>query len=104
MKKTKFLLATVLYLSFFSVLQAQEVRSKVNEILANWILPVFAFICVGAAIVGIVKNYDLIVDSQGEGTSTKGWINVGKTVLYAFIASMAVSSVITVIASINLSI
>lgn len=93
----------VLFLASGEV-QAQAVRSKVNEILSDYVLPVFILGLVGTAIYGLIKNADLIEDRDNLGTRTKGFINVGYIVLYALVAELVIGAIIAIAGSINFQI
>jgi hypothetical protein len=104
MKKKKFLLSTMVFLSFQTLIFAQSVKGKVNEILANYIMPTFIVFMVIAVIAGLIRNFELIEDKNNEGTRMKGFANVGMLVLYVFIGELIIGACVAVLATINISI
>lgn len=104
MKKTKFFLGSAVFLMFPTLSFAQSVRGKINEILADYIIPTFIVFMVIAIIVGLVKNFDLIEDRNNEGTRVKGFVNASLLVLYVFIGELIIGSCVVVLAAINISI
>lgn len=83
---------------------AQNVKGKVNEILRDYVLPVFLVFLLIATIAGIIRNYDLIEDKNNEGTRMRGFANVGMLVLYCFIAEIILGAIIALLGSMNLQI
>lgn len=93
-----------LFLLMSNITYAKGVKDKVNEVLGDYILPVFAVFLLIATIAGIIRNYELIEDKNNEGTRMKGFANVGVLVLYVFIAEIILGVIIGIIAAMNLHI
>jgi len=98
MKKLKYyLLLGYLMISNNTFAQSTgDAKGKINEILANYVGPAFVLGLVGAAIYGLIKNFDSIEDKEGLGTRTKGIQNVGWILLYAFIAEIVLVAIVAI--------
>ncbi|MDR4895104.1 MULTISPECIES: hypothetical protein [unclassified Chryseobacterium] len=100
----KFLtLVLVVLMSNFSY-AAGNVRGKVNEILADYVAPVFIVFLLVAAIVGIIRNFELIEDKGNDGTRMRGFSNVGMLLLYVFVAEIVVGAIVALAVTIKLQI
>lgn len=97
-------LGIAFFLLMSNLTYAQNVKGKVNEILRDYVLPIFLVFLIVATIAGIIRNYELIEDKNNEGTRMKGFANVGMLVLYVFIAEIILGVIIGLVGSMNLQI
>jgi hypothetical protein len=97
-------LGITFFLFMTNLTYAQAVKGKVNEMLRDYILPVFLLFILVAAIAGIIRNFDLIEDKNNEGTRMKGFANVGVLLLYVFIGEIVLGAIIALLGSMNLQI
>jgi len=104
MKKTKIFLSVVVFTTFQTLSYGQEIRSKINQMLADYVVPVLILGCICGAIVGLLSNWDLIQDKNDNGTRNKGLLNAGLFVLYAFIIVGVIGSIVVAVKAINIQI
>lgn len=83
---------------------AAQVRSELNTLINDYTLPTFMFTMLIGVIVGFVKNWKLISDSNDQGTRKEGFINIGYIAGYAFVVASILSIIMTKISSISITI
>jgi len=86
------------------LLQIKDFKQDVNTVLNNLGLPIFFFFIVVGTVVGIVQNYEKIVDKDGNGTRKEGLWNVGMIVLYVVIGCAVIAAVIALLKGVKLSV
>ena len=91
-------------LLFSILLQIKDFKQDVNTVLNNLGLPIFFFFIVVGTVVGIVQNYEKIVDKDGNGTRKEGLWNVGMIVLYVVIGCAVIAAVIALLKGVKLSV
>jgi H+/Cl- antiporter ClcA len=104
MKNLKFYLAIGIFVINQSWVYSQDIKGEINKALSGYIIPVLLLGIICGAIVGLIRNWDLIEDSTNSGTRTKGLLNAGWYVLYAFIIIAVIGSIVTAVKSINIQI
>jgi len=76
-----------------------DVRTDINGLLTSYAVPIIAaFLVIGAAI-GVVQNFDKIVDKDGQGTRKEGIINLIWIMAYIIIALGIIAAIIALVAS-----
>ena len=82
----------------FILLQATGgIRNEVNTFLSDYAVPVIAMLLrVG---IGVVMNYDKIIDRDGQGTRKEGIVNLLWVVGYIIIGLAIIAAVIALINS-----
>lgn len=90
----------------FSAIQgfAQDARGAMNQILDGYTLPIFvAFMLVGI-ILGLVQQWDNIIDKENRGTRKEGLFALAWYVGYALLAAIVVTAVKSAISGISLQV
>lgn len=87
-----------------TLLQIRDFKSDVNTVLNNMALPLFIFFIVVGTVVGIVQNYEKIVDKDGNGTRKEGLWNVAMIVLYVVIGVAVIAAIIGLVSRVNLKV
>jgi amino acid permease len=76
-----------------------DVRADINGLMTSYAIPIIAaFLVIGAAI-GVVMNFDKIVDKDGQGTRKEGIINLIWIVAYIIIGMAVLAGIIALVAS-----
>lgn len=82
---------------------AQDARS-VYDVLDSFTLPVFGGFMLGGIILGLIQQWDNIIDKENRGTRKEGFVALGWYVGFALLAAVVVSAVKSAISGISLSI
>lgn len=85
--------------TLFVILQTGGIRSEVNSFLSEYAVPLMAMLLVVGVCIGVVMNYDKIIDKDGQGTRKEGIINLLWVVGYVIIALAIIGAMITLISS-----
>lgn len=83
----------------FIILQISSVKTDINSFLSNYAVPVIAMCLVIGVCVGVVMNFDKIVDRDGQGTRKEGLINLLWIVGYVVVGLVVIGAVIALINS-----
>ncbi len=75
------------------------ISSAINEVLQNYGVPIVAFFLVFGIAVGIIMNFDKIIDKDGNGTRKEGLINLVWIVGFVVIAIAVIAGLISFIQS-----
>ena len=62
------------------------------------------FLCLGGIILGLIQQWDNIIDKENRGTRKEGFVALGWYVGFALLAAVVVSAVKSAISGISLSI
>ena len=82
----------------FILLQATGgIRNEVNTFLSDYAVPVIAMLLIVGVGIGVVMNYDKIIDRDGQGT--EGIVNLLWVVGYIIIGLAIIAAVIALINS-----
>ena len=101
MKKT-----TLTLILAFSAMQAsaQDARGAMNEILDGYTLPIFVAFMLAGIILGLVQQWDNIIDKENRGTRKEGLFALAWYVGYALLAAIVVTAVKSAISGISLQV
>ncbi|WP_270653280.1 hypothetical protein [Phocaeicola plebeius] len=101
MKKT-----TLTLILAFSAMQAsaQDARGAMNEILDGYTLPIFVAFMLAGIILGLVQQWDNIIDKENRGTRKEGLFALAWYVGYALLAAIVVNAVKSAISGISLQV
>lgn len=101
MKKT-----TLTLILAFSAMQAsaQDARGAMNEILDGYTLPIFVAFMLAGIILGLVQQWDNIIDKENRGTRKEGLFALARYVGYALLAAIVVNAVKSAISGISLQV
>ena len=94
-------------MNLFSVIlqiQGTGITSKLNSIISEYAVPIIAFFLVVGAGVGLVMNFDKIIDKDGTGTRKEGIVNLLWIVAYVAIGIAILGGIIAMVRGMNLSI
>ena len=83
---------------------AQDARGAINDVLDSFTLPVFGGFMLGGIILGLIQQWDNIIDKENRGTRKEGFVALGWYVGFALLAAVVVSAVKSAISGISLSI
>ena len=85
----------------FILLQATGgIRNEVNTFLSDYAVPVIAMLLLIVGVgIGVVMNYDKIIDRDGQGTRKEGIVNLLWVVGYIIIGLAIIAAVIALINS-----
>ena len=84
----------------FILLQATGgIRNEVNTFLSDYAVPVIAMLLIVGVGIGVVMNYDKIIDRDGQGTKKEGIVNLLWVVGYIIIGLAIIAAVIALINS-----
>ena len=84
----------------FILLQATGgIRNEVNTFLSDYAVPVIAMLLIVGVGIGVVMNYDKIIDRDGQGTRKEGIVNLLWVVGYIIIGLAIIAAVIALINS-----
>ena len=76
---------------------AQDARGAINDVLDSFTLPVFGGFMLGGIILGLIQQWDNIIDKENRGTRKEGkysinslvyWVTYVHNVVYSFYRSM----------------
>lgn len=101
MKKT-----TLTLILAFSAMQAsaQDARGAMNEILDGYTLPIFVAFMLAGIILGLVQQWDNIIDKENRGTRKEDLFALAWYVGYALLAAIVVNAVKSAISGISLQV
>lgn len=90
----------------FSAMQgfAQDARGAMNEILDGYTLPIFVAFMLAGIILGLVQQWDNIIDKENRGTRKEGLFALAWYVGYALLAAIVVNAVKSAISGISLQV
>lgn len=83
---------------------AQDARSAMNQILDGYTLPIFVAFMLAGIVLGLVQQWDNIIDKDNRGTRKDGLFALAWYVGYALLAAIVVSAVTTAISGISLQV
>lgn len=83
---------------------AQDARSAMNQILDGYTLPMFVAFMLAGIVLGLVQQWDNIIDKDNRGTRKDGLFALAWYVGYALLAAIVVSAVTTAISGISLQV
>lgn len=90
----------------FSAIQgfAQDARGAMNQILDGYTLPIFVAFMLAGIILGLVQQWDNIIDKENRGTRKEGLFVLAWYVGYALLAAIVVTAVKSAISGISLQV
>lgn len=90
----------------FSAIQgfAQDARGAMNQILDDYTLPIFVAFMLAGIILGLVQQWDNIIDKENRGTRKEGLFALAWYVGYALLAAIVVTAVKSAISGISLQV
>lgn len=98
-------------ISFLSVISintvsvfAQDARSAMNQILDGYTVPIFVAFMLAGIVLGLVQNWDNIIDKDNRGTRKDGLFALAWYVGYALLAAIVVSAVTSAVSGITLTV
>ena len=56
---------------------AQDARGAINDVLDSFTLPVFGGFMLGGIILGLIQQWDNIIDKENRGTRKEGFVALG---------------------------
>ena len=65
---------------------AQDARGAINDVLDSFTLPVFGGFMLGGIILGLIQQWDNIIDKENRGTRKEGFVALGWYVGFALLA------------------
>ena len=80
---------------------AQDARSAMNQILDGYTLPIFVAFMLAGIVLGLVQQWDNIIDKDNRGTRKDGLFALA---WYALVAAIVVTAVKTAISGISLQV
>ena len=83
---------------------AQDARSAMNQILDGYTLPIFVAFMLAGIVLGLVQQWDNIIDKDNRGTRKDGLFALAWYVGYALVAAIVVTAVKSAISGISLQI
>jgi prepilin signal peptidase PulO-like enzyme (type II secretory pathway) len=83
---------------------AQDARSAVNQILDKYTMPIFLGFMLAGIVIGLVQQWDNIIDKDNRGTRKDGLFALAWYVGYALIAAIVVSAVTSALSGISLQV
>lgn len=101
MKKKVFLMLSVLAAQRT---YAQDARGAMNEILDGYTLPIFVAFMLAGIVLGLVQQWDNIIDKDNRGTRKDGLFALAWYVGYALLAAVVVTAVKGAVSGISLSV
>ena len=72
-------------------------RTEVNSFLSEYAVPVIAMLLIVGVGIGVVMNYDKIIDRDGQGTRKEGIVNLLWVVGYIIIGLAIIAAVIALV-------
>lgn len=90
----------------FSAIQgfAQDARGAMNQIQDGYTLPIFVAFMLAGIILGLVQQWDNIIDKENRGTRKEGLFALAWYVGYALLAAIVVTAVKSAISGISLQV
>lgn len=76
-----------------------DLRTEVNSFLSEYAVPVIAMLLIVGVGIGVVMNYDKIIDRDGQGTRKEGIVNLLWVVGYIIIGLAIIAAVIALVNS-----
>lgn len=101
MKKKTLLIASAILSNV--QLYAQDARGAMNTILDNYTLPIFVAIMLAGIVLGLVQQWDNIIDKDNRGTRKEGLMSLAWYVGYALLAAIVITAVKNALAGISLN-
>lgn len=83
---------------------AQDARSAMNQILDGYTLPMFVAFMLAGIVLGLVQQWDNIIDKDNRGTRKDGLFALAWYVGYALVAAIVVTEVKSAISGISLQV
>lgn len=83
---------------------AQDARSAMNQILDGYTLPIFVAFMLAGIVLGLVQQWDNIIDKDNRGTRKDGLFALAWYVGYALVAAIVVTAVKSEISGISLQV
>ena len=83
---------------------AQDARSAMNQILDGYTLPIFVAFMLAGIVLGLVQQWDNIIDKDNRGTRKDGLFALAWYVGYALVAAIVVAAVKSAISGISLQV
>lgn len=83
---------------------AQDARSAMNQILDGYTLPMFVAFMLAWIVLGLVQQWDNIIDKDNRGTRKDGLFALAWYVGYALVAAIVVTAVKSAISGISLQV
>ena len=83
---------------------AQDARSAMNQILDGYTLPIFVAFMLAGIVLGLVQQWDNIIDKDNRGTRKDGLFALAWYVGYALVAATVVTAVKSAISDISLQV
>lgn len=83
---------------------AQDARSAMNQILDGYTLPIFVAFMLAGIVLGLVQQWDNIIDKDNRGTRKDGLFALAWYVGYALVAAIVVTAVKSAISGISLQV
>ena len=83
---------------------AQDARSAMNQILDGYTLPIFVSFMLAGIVLGLVQQWDNIIDKDNRGTRKDGLFALAWYVGYALVAAIVVTAVKSAISGISLQV
>ena len=83
---------------------AQDARSAMNQILDGYTLPMFVAFMLAGIVLGLVQQWDNIIDKDNRGTRKDGLFALAWYVGYALVAAIVVTAVKSAISGISLQV
>lgn len=83
---------------------AQDARGAMNQILDGYTLPIFVAFMLAGIVLGLVQQWDNIIDKDNRGTRKDGLFALAWYVGYALVAAIVVTAVKSAISGISLQV
>ena len=83
---------------------AQDARSAMNQILDGYTLPIFVAFMLAGIVLGLVQQWDNIIDKDNRGTRKDGLFALAWYVGYALVAAIVITAVKSAISGISLQV
>lgn len=83
---------------------AQDAKSAMNQILDGYTLPIFVAFMLAGIVLGLVQQWDNIIDKDNRGTRKDGLFALAWYVGYALVAAIVVTAVKSAISGISLQV
>lgn len=83
---------------------AQDARSAMNQILDGYTLPIFVAFMLAGIVLGLVQQWDNIIDKDNRGTRKDGLFALAWYIGYALVAAIVVTAVKSAISGISLQV
>lgn len=75
------------------------IKGNINNLLSQYGVPLIAFLLVVGVAVGVVMNFDKIIDKDGHGTRKEGLINLLWVIGYVVVGLAILSAAVAYISS-----